>query len=311
MKPIGFLFKLTCALVLPVFCLGAMLPTGDLMKKEQGESTDTTINLVFQVFDKDRDELLSESEAMKLLSDRLIGNLVAKRVSSLDEDERADLVSSLDIDGDGRLSKEEVRTSIVQTRSESSPQTRALDLAFESYDKDKDGFLSREEFLSGMGSYGVTALQSNTQGTVPIGQPVQIPKSEMSKHFGRLDQDGDGSLSVEEFSNDDVPFVFDPPLQLTDSDLSQEQRLGMMKAQLAMFFSEWDEDDDNFLSEVEFDAIGMANADREDVKSNVGFDMLDLNEDERISQDELTDWFQSIVEELLPTNQRDDSEQSE
>eukprot|EP00053_Salpingoeca_punica_P012435 m.111296 g.111296 ORF g.111296 m.111296 type:complete len:191 (+) comp15949_c1_seq1:95-667(+) len=69
-----------------------------------------------------------------------------------------------------------------------------LDWAFNLYDIDGDGFITREEMLS-----IVEAIYSMVGNMVKLPEDENTPQKRVSKIFSLMDKDNDGKLSVQEF----------------------------------------------------------------------------------------------------------------
>ncbi|OEL34083.1 putative calcium-binding protein CML19 [Dichanthelium oligosanthes] len=128
---------------------------------------------VFSAFDRDDDGKISAAE-LRLCMKAALGEEVS------DED-AADLVASVDTDGDGLLSKEEF-LKLVHLENEEEERCRGLKEAFGMYEMKGEGCitpLSLKRMLSKLGSH----------------QEIDECKAMIC----RFDLNGDGVLSFEEF----------------------------------------------------------------------------------------------------------------
>ena len=158
------------------------------------QSVDDVASSVMSAGDADGDGSLSASE----ISSALSANAPEDAAGLGIEDQMAsDIVAALDSDGDGALSTSEIASAISSASSASSTQamrgpppgpppgddagSAGSSGVFESLDANQDGVVSADELAAANGSDGADAT------------------SAASNLITAADQDGDGSLSGEEF----------------------------------------------------------------------------------------------------------------
>jgi Ca2+-binding EF-hand superfamily protein len=100
------------------------------------------------------------------------------------------MLELLDKDMDGQVSREEFVSYHLNASPEELREMTNLfsDAIFELFDRDQDQRISQQEFVSGQIAFGV-------------------PETESGEIFTRLDSDSDGYLSIEEFKNLVADFV--------------------------------------------------------------------------------------------------------
>ncbi|XP_078694906.1 uncharacterized protein LOC144923896 [Branchiostoma floridae x Branchiostoma belcheri] len=94
------------------------------------------------------------------------------------EQDYRDWVTAVDTDGDGAVSAEEFRAMLVNTQ----PFDSAAEL-FKTFDKDGNGFITKEEIKQGMAAMG-----------------QKLTDAEVDEMMKNCDTDGDGKINYEEFA---------------------------------------------------------------------------------------------------------------
>ncbi|MGH8791202.1 MAG: EF-hand domain-containing protein [Stackebrandtia sp.] len=146
----------------------------------------------FELMDADHDGQL-EREDYEALAERLVQGLDAppespKARAVQDTYGRFwdEYISRMDADGDGKVTKQEYIKAIDRQSFDQAAFDRAFKPHFQAVarlcDTDDDGMVSREEFARMMRVHGVSA-------------------QEASASFEQIDQDHDGTLSVDELVN--------------------------------------------------------------------------------------------------------------
>jgi Ca2+-binding EF-hand superfamily protein len=158
------------------------------------QSVDDVANSVMSAGDADGDGSLSASEIASALSANAPEDAAGL---GIEEQMASDIVAALDSDGDGALSTTEIASAISNASGASSTQatrgpppgpppgddagSAGSSGVFESLDANQDGVVSADELAAANGSDGADAT------------------SAASDLIAAADQDGDGSLSGEEF----------------------------------------------------------------------------------------------------------------
>jgi hypothetical protein len=135
--------------------------------------------------------------------------------------------SELDKDGDGRLTLSEFKAGFPQL-AEADAEKR-----FKSLDANGDGTLSPSEYMAGYpGSMPAKMTAARVKKPAKPPKPVaKIDRAKSVKEFSKLDKNGDGKLSLEEYKAD------------ARNPLAAEKKFRML-----------DKDHDGFLSLSEFQA---------------------------------------------------------
>lgn len=195
-------------MLLPAVCLGQDEPAKGPAASEKGHrAAPKSPEQVWQLTDMDRDGFISKDEFSAM-----------PRVQKLPEEKREIVFSRLDKDADGRLSKEELSRF-------GKPRSGPLIQRLWELDADQSGGINSEEFKAGQLFKKLAAekreqmfrsLDTDGDGLItPKDKPVPPPKRPNAKKapkppadpepsgprtFNRkLDLDGDGALSFEEF----------------------------------------------------------------------------------------------------------------
>jgi Ca2+-binding EF-hand superfamily protein len=207
MKTISVSF-LVVGMLLPALCLGQDEPAkGQATREKRHRAAPKSPEQVWELTDVDRDGLISKEEFSAM-----------PRVQKLPEEKREIVFSRLDKDADAQLSKEEL--SRFGKPHGAPPMQRLWEL-----DADQSGGISSEEFNVGQlfkklapekREQMFRRLDTDGDGSItPQDRPVPPPKRPNAKKgprsaegdkpseprtFNRkLDLDGDGALSFEEF----------------------------------------------------------------------------------------------------------------
>jgi Ca2+-binding EF-hand superfamily protein len=204
--PVSFL---VAGMLLPAVCLAQPPespkgPPGD--EKEQHRGSPQAFANAWKNADTDHDGFITKAEFDAM-----------PRIQKLPEEKRAHLFTRLDKDGDGKLSREELERFAKPHDGPGKPMKRLWEL-----DADKSGGISFEEFKAGEVFMKLPAdkreqvfrrLDSDGDGTItPKDRPKrpdgkQRPNNRPDEgeddgpgHINRkLDSNGDGALSFEEF----------------------------------------------------------------------------------------------------------------
>ncbi|OWF37731.1 calmodulin-6-like [Mizuhopecten yessoensis] len=136
----------------------------------------TLLRKVFDKFDTDETGALSAKE----LSEALAANKIYKSIKEVEQ-----IVKKRDTDGSGSLEFEEFLEVYEDLRKTAgNPQTE-LRKAFDTFDKDKNGVLSREEFREIM----------MVKGT------MKLTEVQFDALMRMVDKNNDGKISPEEYIN--------------------------------------------------------------------------------------------------------------
>ncbi len=197
--PVSFL---VAGMLLPAICLAQVPDPTSEKKRPKGEPHRPFVE-AWKKVDADRDGFISRDEFMEM-----------PRVKNLPEEKRTSIFSRLDKDGDGKLSRDELMK--FGRAHDGEPAKRLWEL-----DADKSGGVSFEEFKQGpfvkkldpeKVSKMFNRLDTDSDGFITPKDRPEMPskrpdekqrKGEDSPHHEKkhqkLDTDGDGSLSFEEF----------------------------------------------------------------------------------------------------------------
>ena len=126
----------------------------------------------FDMFDTDQSGRISSAE---------LGNVMEQLGQTANEADLHAMVSDVDTDGDGEINFEEFLMMMARKENTDNDEIRA---AFEIFDKNQDGFISRTELRTVMESLGEEQLTEEDIDTMMKG----------------ADQNGDGQVSFEEFA---------------------------------------------------------------------------------------------------------------
>jgi calcium-dependent protein kinase len=132
-------------------------------------------------------------------------------LTSQEETPISKLFLALDANGDGKLSKEELRMAVCL---DPSINAQELDEVFDSCDMDKSGFIDYSEFLTVAMTWNQVLqkekvkmifnyFDQNHSGSINIEELrksfPQINEKEWKKFFSEVDKNGDGDISLDEF----------------------------------------------------------------------------------------------------------------
>jgi len=201
----------------------------------------------WQMADKDRDGFISREEFAAM-----------PRVQNLPEDKRDKLFKRLDKDGDGRLSRGELRKP--GNPPPGGPPPEPMQRLWE-LDTDRSGGVSLEEFRAG-----------------PLAE--KLPPERIQKIFQRLDRDGDGQITPK-----DRP---EPPRRGREGPRRGERPEGPPPPQPdpMRLFRQLDKNDAKTLSFREFrqhPAVKNLDEDAQEAR----FQRLDRNQDGKLTPEEL------------------------
>ena len=109
------------------------------------------------------------------------------------QEHREAMFAAIDANNDGVLSQDEMSAHHEAKRAEM--EARSVDRMFENFDANKDGLISREEAVAGK-----AAKREEMQARWGERKGADGGKPEFKgKHFARMDKDGNGSISKDEF----------------------------------------------------------------------------------------------------------------
>jgi calcium-dependent protein kinase len=161
------------------------------------------------------DNLSALNSASKLRSALRIF-IAAQHITKQERDKLTVAFKALDIDNDGRLSKDELLVGLLKTMPRAKADRKVREI-FASCDIDKSGFIDYTEFLSAgmqLSSTSNTAtlksafasLDTDGSGSISVdelrnmlGYEVIGNDEEWEKFIKKADRDGDGVISLEEF----------------------------------------------------------------------------------------------------------------
>eukprot|EP00090_Calanus_glacialis_P004439 TRINITY_DN13314_c0_g1_i3.p1 TRINITY_DN13314_c0_g1~~TRINITY_DN13314_c0_g1_i3.p1 ORF type:complete len:159 (-),score=59.22 TRINITY_DN13314_c0_g1_i3:83-538(-) len=135
-----------------------------LLRKAEDKRQRDALRMAFKKADVNQDKRLSFSEYC---------NIVKKVGIGLSEDDLKEIMAAKDVNKDGYISIAE----FLGEAMEEDPNKKA-ELAFDIIDKDKDGFISKQEFLD---------------------LSDKITQKQVRAVFARNDKDKDGKISKEEY----------------------------------------------------------------------------------------------------------------
>ncbi|KAI9288547.1 hypothetical protein BC943DRAFT_316831 [Umbelopsis sp. AD052] len=124
----------------------------------------------FQMFDKDNDGSITAQE---------LGTVIRSFGMNPTEAELMDMVNEVDANGNGKIDFEEF---LVLTQNLKSDQIDYIRDAFDAFDADKSGTISREELKNVMDSLN-----------------EHLTEDEIDEMIREADKDGDGKINLEEF----------------------------------------------------------------------------------------------------------------
>ncbi|KAI8582858.1 hypothetical protein K450DRAFT_225157 [Umbelopsis ramanniana AG] len=124
----------------------------------------------FQMFDKDNDGSITAQE---------LGTVIRSFGMNPTEAELMDMVNEVDTNGNGTIDFEEF---LVLTQNLKSDQADYIRDAFDAFDADKSGTISREELKNVMNSLN-----------------EHLTEDEIDEMIREADKDGDGKIDLEEF----------------------------------------------------------------------------------------------------------------
>ena len=106
---------------------------------------------------------------------------------------RDTMFAAMDANSDGKLTQDEMTAHHEAMRAEM--ETKSVDRMFETFDANKDGLISRDEVVAGK-----EAKRAEMQARRAEREDARGEKADFKgKHFSRMDKDGDGSISKDEF----------------------------------------------------------------------------------------------------------------
>lgn len=181
---------------------------------------DPTVSQNFSIADTDQDQNLSQSEFSALEQQMQTGAAGAETLPEF---------SSLDLNGDGQISKDEAQT------------ISSLNENFDSADTDADGNLNQSEFsafeqqvATGQVGAGTTAqlpsfseLDADADGQISQSEAQASP--DLSQQFSQADVDQNGNISQSEFSAFETMQGQQPPLQQEPAPGAQPPSGGAME----------------------------------------------------------------------------------
>merc|ERR1712106_781012 len=154
--------RLDLTVTVPVDCKmsGAAAASVLLVKKRMGKRQRAALREAFKKADVNGDGKLSVKEYWAILQRTKI---------NLSEEELKQVIATKDVDGDGMISIKEF-----MGEAEEDPVKKKAELAFDIIDKDKDGYITKMEYMQ---------------------LSDKITKKQANAIIRRNDEDGDGKLS--------------------------------------------------------------------------------------------------------------------
>lgn len=134
---------------------------------------------MFKAFDKDNSGTISFSELQEGLKGLALGRKGGSN-EKLKPEEVRDLLSAVDVDGDGSISYEEFITATIHLNKLESEET--MWSAFQTFDADNSGFITPEELMQALESFG-----------------MPMSREEVDAMIKEVDANSDGLINYDEF----------------------------------------------------------------------------------------------------------------
>jgi Ca2+-binding EF-hand superfamily protein len=103
-----------------------------------------------------------------------------------------------DKNGDGRLSRQEFVSALDQMRV-NELTAKEIDILISSMDIDQDNCIKYKEFVRRLGRYGVKSITSEEQIIYVLNEAIRKSGMNLSETFEIIDKEGDGVISKEDF----------------------------------------------------------------------------------------------------------------